>query len=402
LSGLDTSCEVLVVGAGVSGTSAALAAARSGASTILIEKDNFLGGIGYSGLFQYICGLYLNGDSFPHETLNRGLVREIVDFLNKLSPQNKIKKIGQVYVLPYNRKDLQYIFNSLCTGEKNLTVRYNTTAVSVENQNGKITKVSVRDNTTMYEILPEIVIDCTGSGIVSVMAGASFELTDPEKIQMAGYVVRFKGLKEVDETLSIKVPYYLSEAVDKTMLPEYLRFSSFSPGESPDEGYCKINIVNPDINEREQEVKKDIILLHRYLMDNLRSFKDSYIAETSLRVMDREGRRICGDYMLTEEDVLGARKFHDGVVKNSWPIEIWDRNKGVIYKYLKAGEYYEIPFRCLKVKEMVNLLCAGRCISVTHEALGSTRVMGTCMSLGEQAGLAAAYYAKNKKYAYLI
>ena len=96
--------------------------------------------------------------------------------------------------------------------------------------------------------------------------------------------------------------------------------------------------------------------------------------------------------------MLGAAKFHDGVVKNSWPIELWDRNRGTVYKYLEPGEYYDIPFRCLKVKGLSNLLCAGRCISVSHEALGSTRVMGTCISLGEQAGLAAAHYVKKGKY----
>ncbi|TAL28020.1 MAG: FAD-dependent oxidoreductase, partial [Nitrospirae bacterium] len=111
-----------------------------------------------------------------------------------------------------------------------------------------------------------------------------------------------------------------------------------------------------------------------------------------------EGRRVCGEYTLTEKDVLSARKFSDGVVKNSWPIELWDRSRGTVYKYVPRGDYYEIPFRCLMVKGIRNLLTAGRCISVTHEALGSTRVMGTCMALGEQAGKAAAYHSKNNSY----
>ena len=86
---MNTPCDILVAGGGVSGTAAALASARSGARTILIEKESFLGGTGYAGLLQYICGLYLNGGSFPAETLNPGIVREIVGLLNKLSPQKK-------------------------------------------------------------------------------------------------------------------------------------------------------------------------------------------------------------------------------------------------------------------------------------------------------------------------
>ncbi len=85
-------------------------------------------------------------------------------------------------------------------------------------------------------------------------------------------------------------------------------------------------------------------------------------------------------------------------MKNAWPIELWDRAKGTVYKYVPRGEYYEIPFRCLMVRNVANLLTAGRCISVTHEALGSTRVMGACMALGEQAGKAASYRVRNGKY----
>jgi hypothetical protein len=107
---------------------------------------------------------------------------------------------------------------------------------------------------------------------------------------------------------------------------------------------------------------------------------------------------VLGDYVLTKEDVLSARKFPDGGVKNAWPVELWDRAKGTVYRYVPRGEYYEIPFRCQTVKGVPNLLTAGRCISVTHEALGSTRVMGTCMALGEQAGKAAAYYVKHGNF----
>ena len=347
-------------------------------------------------MFQHICGLYLNSDGFPTETLNQGIAREAVSLLNNLSPQKTIKKIGQVYVLPYSREDLAKVFTSLCRNEKNLTVLFNTTAVSVKKKNKTIVEVAL--NTPVSKIIPRILIDCTGSGVVSAMAGAGFELSSPVKRQLAGFTIHLKGLKECDETLSIKVPYYLSQATNKKMLPAYLRFTTFSMGDTDDKGFCKINIGGSDNNKREQTIRKDALKMTSYLADKLPPFKNAYIANTSLRVLEREGRRICGEYTLTENDVLNARKFRDGVVKNSWPIEIWDKNKGIIYKYVKSGDYYEIPFRCLKVKDIKNLLCAGRCISVTHEALGSTRVMGTCMSLGEQAGLAAAFKAKHGNY----
>ena len=391
-------CDVLIIGGGVSGTLAALASARNRADTILVEKGPFLGGIGCSGLFQYICGLYLNGDTAPAGTINGGIVREITGCLHRLSPHKTVKKIGQVYVLPYNREDLRSVFDSLCKQEETLSLHNNAAAVNVDKESGKIVRVRINHQGTLNNIAPKILIDCSGSGVVSVLAGADFALSPPEKIQLAGYTIRFKGMKDPDETLSIKVPYYLSEAIREKMLPEYMRFSTFSLGDDDDEGYCKLSVSGPDSDERERMAGECSRVLHGYLAGRLPSFRGSYIAETSSGVMDREGRRICGEYTLTEEDVLNAGKFHDSVVKNSWPIEIWDKSKGTVYKYLKAGEYYEIPFRCLKVKGIANLLCAGRCISVTREALGSTRVMGACMSLGEEAGLAAAHYAKNGNY----
>ncbi len=384
------SCDILVAGGGVSGTAAALAAARGGADTVLIEKENVLGGAGYFGLSHFICGLYLNGDTLPAETLNHGIVREIVALLGDMSPHRTIKKIGQVYVLPYSREDLRTVFSSLCRKEPKLSIHYNTEAISVEKKNGMIIKVIVDHSGSLRDILPKAVIDCSGNGDISAMAGASFELSSSEKLQLAGYTLLLKGLKDADETLSIKVPYYLASAVRKKILSPYLRFTTFASGDAPDEGYCKMSIDGIDGIEREQRARKDAAAVHDYLKNVLPSFRDSYIAGSSGHVMDREGRRVSGEYTLTEEDVLNAKKFHDGVVKNSWPIEIWDKNKGTIYKYVKHGDYYEIPFRCLKVKGIANLFCAGRCISVSSGALGSTRVMGACIALGGQAGGGAA------------
>ncbi len=431
---MTENCDVLVAGGGVAGTLAAVAAARCGARTILVEKEKILGGTGTLGLLQYICGLYLNGGTIPTETLNHGLADEIISILNKFSPQLSVRKIGKVFVLPYLISDLKYALNSLCQQEANLTVLLDTAAVSVVKENGNIVEVAVHYSGRVQKISPKVVIDCTGNGDISAMAGADFELSPPDEIQLAGYNILIKGICAQDGMLPVKVPYYLAQAVKEGVLPPSFRFSTYSPGTVPDEGYLKLSVVNvpphPDplpicsspinwgtaapINRGTTTLGRgqgegDAVKAHQYLAGRLSPFRDSYIAETSAGVMEREGRRICGEYTLSEEDVLTGRKFPDGVVKNSWPVEIWDKNKGPVYKYIKSplppfekggvgGDYYEIPFRCLKVKGISNLLCAGRCISVSHAALGSTRVMGICMALGEQAGYAAAHRAKNGSY----
>ena len=113
-------CDVLVIGGGVAGVSAAVAAARNGVDTMLMEKEPFLGGTGFAGMFQYLCGLYLNAETYPSETLNTGITTEIVERLTQIAPEKKIKKIGQVYVLSYSYNDLQKVLTTLCAAEKKI------------------------------------------------------------------------------------------------------------------------------------------------------------------------------------------------------------------------------------------------------------------------------------------
>jgi hypothetical protein len=394
----SANCDVLVIGGGVAGVAAAVASARQGAKTVLVEKDSFLGGTAYAGLFQYICGLFLNGDLFPAETLNAGLTREISSILRQVAPGQMIRKIGQVYMLHYSPEHLQTVLSSLCKSENNLTVIQNSFASSVRKNGSEIFSVFIDRPDGEMEIGASVAIDCTGDGDFSFMAGAEFELSPPRKRQLAGYTVFLKGLKPCNEILSIKVPWLLANAVKQGSLPNSLRLTTFVPGKTQEEGFCKISIDGESSFENDSMAEIYSQEMLEFLSGSIPAFKNAFIAGKSLRTLNREGRRICGEYMLTEKDILSARKFPDGLVKNSWPIEFWDRSKGPVYKYLSRGDYYEIPFRCLRAKSISNLLVAGRCISATQLALASTRVIGTCMALGEKSGIAAAHYINNGKY----
>lgn len=392
------SCELLVVGGGVAGTCTAIAAARSGVQTLLVEREAYLAGTGYAGMFQYICGLYQNGDTFPAETLNHGLTNEVVGMLQKASPEKSVHKIGQLYVLSYECNHLKDVLTTLCSAEKNLVVLRENTATAVEVEQGNIRSVTLDGPDGKLTLSAKMVVDCTGSGAVAGMAGAVYDLSPENERQLAGFTIWVTCLKNADDMLSIRVPYYCAQAVQQGILPSLMRFTTFTPGESRDEGFCKLSLDGEDGPERDDRAQKYAQVMLTYLGQVLPAFRDARIAGTSLKVLEREEMRILGDYTLTEQDIVTARKFSDGVVKNSWPIELWDRSKGPVYTFVPCGDYYEIPFRCLIVKGVTNLLTAGRCISVTHAALGSTRVMGTCMALGEQAGLAAAYHVINGKF----
>ncbi len=484
-------CEVLVVGAGVAGVSAAIAAAREGAHTILVEKKGFPGGIPVIGLHRAICGLYSSGASWPESTLNDGIAEEICSKLRRAAPHKTISRMGMVYVFPFAAEDLVSVLRAMIRAENKLEVLYDTTAVSVtmgpEARNepdsmisanlssssfptgpsdsagpsgamdspdltgpsgavgamgsastpgavcsvgasdssgpagflGAVASVTVRrsgnaegvesespgrsrpetvgascgrdaSGLSELEIIPRTVVDCSGDAIIAQLSGARFDPSPPSLRQLAGFSFRVSGLRDVEETLALKVPYHLSRGVAEEAMPFHLKYTVFSAGDAPDEGYCKLSVPAAPEADRNERAREAAVLAHRYLARVLPPFRDSFISCMSSEVVDREGPRVRGEYVLTADDVIGARKFPDGVVKNAWPIELWEPDKGVRYRYLESGEYYEIPLRCLAASDVSNLYCAGRCISASREALGSTRVMGACISLGEQAGRAAA------------
>jgi hypothetical protein len=382
-------CDVLVVGAGVAGISAAVRAAREGVHTVLIEKNDYPGGVAVAGMHRFICGLYDNGDGMPDTTLNGGIASEICARLERLEPEKKVQRMGKVHVLPFRTRNLVSTFRSLSEEKRGLEILYNTQAVSVKMDGNSIASITAPGELGEVGIFPRAIIDCSGDGIIIQMSDARHRVTPPDQQQLAGYTFLVKGLRDLDEMLPVRVPYCLTKAVNEGEMPSYLRFTTYTPGDDPDEGYCRLN-VPPAGGNRDERARNDALRVHEYLSRALSGFEVSKITEMSPGVVCREGPRVCGEYTLSAEDVLTARKFHDGAVKNAWPIELWDQERGPSYQYLDPGDHYEIPLRCLKARDISNCWCAGRCISATHEALGSTRVMGTCSSLGEQAGREAA------------
>ncbi len=129
----------------------------------------------------------------------------------------------------------------------------------------------------------------------------------------------------------------------------------------------------------------------QFLVSRVPGFERAYLQQTAAQIGIRESRRIRGEYMLTSEDVLGARKFPDGIARSAYPVDIHNpAGTGTVIQDVPKGDYYEIPYRCLVPLGIDNLLVAGRCVSATHEAQASLRVMPQCFAMGEAAGVAAA------------
>src|SRR5262249_16661692 len=191
----------------------------------------------------------------------------------------------------------------------------------------------------------------------------------------------------------------LAHAEQQGLLPKGSSNLTLGPSVQPGEVVCKLTLtgIAEELPARrhfltaaEQEGRRRARAVSECLK-TLPAFSRSFLSHTAPQIGVRESRRVIGRYQLTREDVLACRKFEDGVARAAWPIELWEEGRlGASYEYLPDGEAYDIPLRCLEARDVDNLLVAGRCMSATHEALGSARVIGTCLATGEAVGLEAA------------
>jgi hypothetical protein len=119
-------------------------------------------------------------------------------------------------------------------------------------------------------------------------------------------------------------------------------------------------------------------------------FEDAFLSDTAPRLGLRETRRIRGRYRLAEDDVLGGRRFDDGICRAAWPIELHVADGRTQWRFLDDGVWYSVPYRCLLPEQIDNLAVVGRCISASREAFASVRVIGPCMGEGQAAAAAVA------------
>ena len=153
--------------------------------------------------------------------------------------------------------------------------------------------------------------------------------------------------------------------------------------------------VAEEASEAEVVARRQVMEYARFLRERVPGFERSYLSFYGSTLGVRETRRTIGDYVVTADDLRAARRFEDGVAYAAWPMEIHGpAGAGTIWEWLPDDAWMEIPHRALLALGLANVQAAGRCISTTHEALGSTRVMGTAMSMGEAVGLAAALAAR--------
>lgn len=372
--------DIAVVGAGASGLVAALTAARLGARVALVEARAQVGGTAAQGLHRFVCGLFLADGERPGEPLHGATT---VDFCFRLAQGDlcgKAVRRGRVWVLPFaGGASLAACAGETAAREANLRVHLRETPERVVCDGGKVVELILASGLCLR---PKAVVDCTGSAAVCRLAGA--DVTWPASPALAGFGFELRGVdgREAGEWgLPVEVPLLLRREVEAGRLPHHLAFTTYEPGPVSGTAWIKLAVPSAAVESARRDAASACAVLKRHP-----AFREAEMTACLPGVLARETCHLRGEYVLTGPDVLSARKFADGVVRDAWPVEHWDSRRGVCYRYLPPGDWCEIPARCLSAEHgAANLLCAGAALSADSEAASSVRVMGVCMATGEAA-----------------
>ena len=414
--------DVVVIGGGMSGICAALAAARHGARTALVHDRHVLGGNASSEIRMHICG--------ASENLAKPDLEES-GILHEIMLDNKSRNDY------YNFSIWDMVLFSTVKRQKNLTVYLITAMESCEMGEGStIRSIDAYQLTTEthWKISGKVFIDCTGNATLGYYAEAEFrtgsegrdEFGEPDapgqpNKERMGNTLLFKAVDRGDP-VAFKKPdfartfteeelkYRTHSAVHGAQIKgevdkAYVRMTSFSTS-SVDYGYWWIELPGEtdDIIDEYEQIRDELVSCIYGIWDHLKNGGDHGAENYDLEWVgmlpgSREGRRLIGDYILNENDILSNRQFEDAVAYGGWPMDIHTA-KG-LYDFdelpsraISFDGAYTIPYRSYYSKNISNLMMAGRDISASKMAMGSTRVMGTCAVGGQAVGTAAALCIK--------
>lgn len=399
--------DVVVVGGGAAGLAAAVAAAGAGARTALVERYGFLGGMATGGMVGTICGLYLTTRDDTITPLNDGFPALFARRLAALPGCDQPVRRGRALVLPYTPFAFACLADELTGSLPALDVYLHAYCMDVATAGRRVEAVTIATWERRVELRARTAIDASGDAIVAHRAKAATETTPPSRRQLPSlvFVLQRVAAEALAPGPRLALLRTLVAAERDGDLPPGASNVLLAPSPQPDEVVCKLALtgLGEDVAARrdfltvaEQEGRRRAAALVRFLR-TMPPFARAFISHSAAHVGVRESRRVIGRYELTREDVLAGRRFPDAVARASWPIELWSHERpGATYEWLEDGQSYEIPLRSLESRDLDNLLVAGRCISATHEALGSARVIGTCLATGEAAGVAAVRRAETE------
>jgi hypothetical protein len=400
--------DVVVVGSGSAGATAAVAAARQGARTLLLEKLPFLGGVSTAVLDTFY------GFSTPGSRARKvvgGLADEVVAGLRRLGPVlERPNTYGAGTGVTYLAEHLKVVWESLVTGA-GARVLVHAFVQDAEVDGGRVRRLVVATKAGLARVGAAVVVDASGDADVCHFAGLGYELAgEAEPAQTLTTTFRLVNVDQRRRRAVAKEELHrlMAEAAESGAYDLPRRDGSDHP--TPVEGMTAtvmtrlpsarraggrvVNVTDPLLlTEAELAGRRQALEYVRFLVDRVPGYEHARLAALGTQIGVRETRRVHGDARLTAADVLAARQFDDQVGLCGAPIEDHHDGQGTTWRYLPDGQVVGIPFGTLVARDAANVLVAGRCFSATHDAHASVRSMAQCMAMGQAAGTAAALAA---------
>lgn len=387
--------DILIVGGGAAGVAAAIAASGKGLTVTLLERNAFPGGKATAAEVGTICGLYVFDKDPEPKYIVKGFARTFAEEIQKSSGTVPLFNSEGLHFLPYDIPEFKF----LCLEQlrkNNVQVFMDTRVEAITTVKDKIVSVTCTSGEKVIHFTAGAVVDCSGEAVISRLAGIA--VIESDRYMAAAQVFTLENITETNEgRLGLILVKALRKAIEEGRVPAYFDRVYIVQGSLKNNCVSlKLGIpvsVNYESGNLEKinEIALDFIhSLYTLITSNIPAFKDAVIKSIAPEVGTRTGVRTMGKYLLTEQDVLGCRKFDDAIAIGSWPVEVWEQNRKVIMRYFNEGDHYHIPAGCLQSAFIPNLFMAGRNISATDEAIASARVIGTCLQTGFAAGYLAA------------
>jgi hypothetical protein len=389
--------DVLVVGAGSAGMTAAIAAARQGARVALVERYGFPGGISTQVLDTFY-GFYTPGER--SERVVGGIPWEVASALIEHGAAfERPNSYGAGTGVTYDPEQLKVLWEELAL-DAGVRLLYHALMTAPLLDDGAVRGVVVQTKAGPRRIAASVTVDASGDADVAFLAGAPFERAG-ESGEAQSLTTTFRMLNvDVARARQIRQPQLQALMAEAIAGGDYrLPRREGSIHVTPLAGVMATNMtrvagVNPTdpvaLTAAEIEGRRQAMEYVRFLRDRVPGYERAQLSWLSHQIGVRESRRIVGDYRLGRDDVLAARDFPDVIARCGAPIEAHHAGSDTRWEYIPDSRTYGIPYRCLVPQTVEGLLVAGRCLSATFDAHASVRSMGQCMAMGQAAGTAAA------------